>query len=309
VIEVPVQDRTNQHLEAGEVLFKIDPKPYEYIVEQKRAGLADAEANVAQLKASVDQASAATAKAKAQLQLAQENYDRQSQLFEKNVVAQATLDTATRNLDTAKQATAEVAAAEDRARQAYGATVDGEHSVIVRLRNELADAQYDLDQTVVRAPTGGFATELALRPGVYVVPAPFRPAMIFVNDSQKDRALAAAFQQNALQRVKAGDEAEVLFKAIPGRVFKAKVRLVIDAIAGGQLQTTGTLLNVGGAGVPADRALVVFDIVDDISGYQVPLGSAGEAAIYTEHFHELSLLRKILLRMRSWQNYVFPESL
>src|SRR6476469_4304017 len=32
VIEVPVEDRTNQHLEAGEVLFKIDPKPYEYIV-------------------------------------------------------------------------------------------------------------------------------------------------------------------------------------------------------------------------------------------------------------------------------------
>jgi multidrug resistance efflux pump len=307
VIEVPVESRTNQHLEAGEVLFKIDPKPYEYIVEEKRAGLADAEANVAQLKASVDQASAATGKAKAQLQLAQENYDRQLTLFQKNVVAQATLDTATRNLDASKQATAEAAAAEDRARQAYGATVDGEHSVIVRLRNELADAQYDLDQTTVRAPTGGFVTELALRPGVYVVPAPFRPAMIFVNDSQKDRALVAAFQQNALQRVHAGDEAEVLFKGIPGRVFKAKVSLVIDAIAAGQLQTTGALRTV--EGLPEGRALARLDLVDDISGYQVPLGSAGEAAIYTRHFHELSLLRKILLRMRSWQNYVFPESL
>ena len=83
VIEVPVEDRTNQHLEAGEVLFKIDPKPYEYIVGEKRAGLADAEANVAQLKASVDQASAATGKARAQLLLAQENYDRQLTLFQK----------------------------------------------------------------------------------------------------------------------------------------------------------------------------------------------------------------------------------
>jgi multidrug resistance efflux pump len=282
VIEVPVEDRTNQHLEAGEVLFKIDPKPYQYIVEQKRAGLADAESSVAQLKASVDQASATTAKAKAQLQLAQENYDRQSQLFKQNVVAQATLDTATRNLDASKQETAGAAAAEDRARQAYGATVDGEHSVIVRLRNELADAQYDLDQTVVRAPTGGFVTELALRPGVYVVPAPFRPAMVFVNDSQKDRALAAAFQQNALQRVRAGDQAEVLFKGIPGRVFKAKVRLLIDAVAAGQLQSTGTLVNVGGPAT-GDRALAILDIVDDISAYQVPLGAAGEAAIYTEH--------------------------
>ncbi len=307
VIEVPVEDRTNQHLEAGEVLFKIDPKPYEYAVAEKQAALADAEANVAQLKASVDQASAATEKAKAQLELAQENYDRQATLFQKNVVAQATLDTATRNRDAAKQTVAEAAAAEDRTRQAYGATVGGEHSAIVRFRNELADAQFDLDQTTVRAPTGGFVTELALRPGVYVVPAPFRPAMTFVNDSQRDRALAAAFQQNALQRVRAGDEAEVLFKGIPGRVFKAKVRLVIDAVAGGQLQTTGTIREVG-ATLPGDRAVAILDILDDISAYQVPLGSSGEAAIYTDHLHGLSLLRKILLRMRSWQNYVFFES-
>ena len=38
VIEVPIEDRTNQHLEAGEVLFKIDPKPYEYTVAEKKAG-------------------------------------------------------------------------------------------------------------------------------------------------------------------------------------------------------------------------------------------------------------------------------
>jgi multidrug resistance efflux pump len=308
VTEVPVEDRTNQHLEAGEVLFKIDPKPYEYAVAEKKAGLADAEANVSQLKASVDQATATVEKAKAELALAQENYDRQATLFQKNVVAQATLDTAQRNLDASKQTVAQAVAAEDRAKQAYGATVDGEHTAIVRLRNELADAEFNLDHTTVRAPASGFVTELALRPGVYVVPIPLRPAMIFVNDSQRDRELAAAFQQNALQRVRAGDEAEVLFKGVPGRVFKAKVRLVIDAVAGGQLQSTGTLVNVGGP-VPGDRALAVLDIVDDISGYQIPLGAVGEAAIYTDHFHELSLLRKILLRMRSWQNYVFFESL
>lgn len=308
VIEVPVEDNTNRHLEAGDVLFKIDPKPYEYAVAEKRAGLAEAEASVAQLKASVDQASAIVEKAKAQLQLAQTNYDRQAELFRKNVVAQATLDTATRNLDAAKQTVVEATAAEDRARQAYGSTVDGEHTAIVRLRNELADAEYNLEQTVVRAPSGGFVTQVSLRPGMYVVPAPFRPVMIFVNDSTRDRALAAAFQQNSLQRVKAGDEAEVLFKGILGRVFKAKVRFVIDAIAAGQLQATGTMQDLG-IPLPGGRALAVLDILDDMSGYQVPLGSAGEAAIYTEHFHELSLLRKILLRMRSWQNYVFFEGL
>jgi multidrug resistance efflux pump len=307
VIEVPAEDNTNRHLEAGDVLFKLDPKPFEYVVAEKKAGLAEAQANVAQLKASLDQATATVEKAKSEQQLAQENYDRQKTLFEKNVVAQAALDTATRNIDAAKQTVAEAAAAEDRARQAYGATVDGEHAAVVRLQNELADAQFDLDQTVVRAPSGGFVTQVSLRPGMYVVPVPLRPAMIFVNDSQRDRALAAAFQQNALQRVKAGDEAEVLFKGIPGRVFKAKVRMVLDAIAAGQLQPTGTMQDLG-VTLPGGRAVAVLDIVDDMTGYQVPLGSAGEAAIYTEHVHELSLLRKILLRMRSWQNYAFFEA-
>jgi hypothetical protein len=72
-------------------------------------------------------------------------------------------------------------------------------------------------------------------------------------------------------------------------------------------RVTGTLVNVGGPPT-GDRALAILDIVDDISAYQVPLGSAGEAAIYTDHFHDLSLLRKILLRMRSWQNYAFFEA-
>ena len=35
VIEVPVKE--NAQLKEGEVLFRIDPKPYEYVVEQKKA--------------------------------------------------------------------------------------------------------------------------------------------------------------------------------------------------------------------------------------------------------------------------------
>ena len=41
--------------------------------------------------------------------------------------------------------------------------------------------------------------------------------------------------------------------------------------------------------------------------YQIPVGAAAQVAIYTKYWHHVSLLRKILLRMRSWQNYVFLE--
>jgi multidrug resistance efflux pump len=304
VIEVPVQ--ANTPLKEGDVLFRIDPKPYEYVVDQKKAALAEAEQNVRQLKASLDQATAGAERASAQSELAQQNYDRQAELFEKKIIAQATLDTFTRNLETARQSLTGARAEEERARLAYTSNIEGVNTTVARLQAELADAQYDLDQTVTRAPAAGFVTQVALRPGMYVVPAPLRPVMVFVNTDKRDQEFAAAFQQNSLQRVKAGDEAEAAFDAVPGRVFKGKVRLVLDAIAAGQMQATGALVDVG-ARTEGGRALAVIDIEDDMSPYQIPLGAAAQVAIYTEHWHHVSLIRKILLRMRSWQNYIFLE--
>ncbi len=241
VIEVPVKE--NAPLKDGDVLFRIDPKPYEYVVEQKKAALAEAEQNVRQLKASL---------------------------------------------------------------LAFSSNIEGVNTTVARLRAELADAQWDLDQTVTRAPGPGFVSQVALRPGVYVVPAPLQPVMVFVNTDAKDQVLGAAFQQNSLQRVRAGDEAEVAFDAVPGRIFKGKVRLVLDAIAAGQIRPTGALVDFAER-TEGGRALAVIDISDDVSGYQIPLGAAAQVAIYTEYWHHVSLLRKILLRMRSWQNYIFLE--
>jgi multidrug resistance efflux pump len=304
VLEVPAQ--ANAPLKEGAVLFRLDPKPYEYVVAQKKAALAEAEQNVKQLKASLDQATAAADRANAQFDLAQQEYDRQAQLFERKVVAQATLDTATRNREASKQAWVGAKAEEERARLAYSSNIDGVNTTVARLTAELADAQYDLDQTVVRAPGNGFVTQVALRPGMFVGASALRPVMAFVNTNLYDQGLGAAFQQNSLQRVKPGDEAEIAFDAVPGRVFKAKVRIVLDAIAAGQIQATGALIDYG-ARTEGGRALAIIDPVDDISSYQIPVGAAAQVAIYTEYWHHVSLLRKILLRMRSWENYLFVE--
>jgi multidrug resistance efflux pump len=304
VVEVPVQ--SNMPLKEGDVLFRIDPKPYEYTIEQKRAALAEAEQTVRQLKASLDEATASVEKANVQLRLQEDNYNRQVQLFSRQVIAQATLDIAQRNYDGAKQALAGAQAAEERARLAYTSEVGGVNPTVARLTAELKDAEYDLIQTTTRAPTEGFVTQLALRPGMYVVPAPLRPVMVFIHTGDRDRELSAAFQQNALQRVRSGDEAEIAFDAVPGRVFKGKVHDVLDAIATGQIQPTGILLDVG-ARTTGGRALAVINIEEDMSSYQIPLGAAAEVAIYTEHWHHVALIRRILLRMRSWQNYIFME--
>ena len=117
VVEVPVQ--SNTLLKEGDVLFRIDPQPYQYVVDQKKALLAEAETSVKQLKSAYDQALANVEKVKTQVKLAQDEYDRQAYLFEKEVIAQATLDTATRNVDAAKQGLAGSEAAAESAKLAY----------------------------------------------------------------------------------------------------------------------------------------------------------------------------------------------
>jgi multidrug resistance efflux pump len=302
VVDVPVE--TNTQLKSGDVLFRIDPRPYQYAVEQKKALLAEAEQNVKQLKAASDQAASVVEKVRVQLRLAQDEYDRQAQLFEKKVIAQAALDIATRNIDGAKQALAESQSAAEKARLAYESEIGGVNTTVARLQAELSDAEYNLDQTVTRAPGPGYVTQMALRPGMYVIPAPLRPVMVFVHTD--DQELAAGFQQNSLQRVRAGDEAEIAFDGLPGQIIKGKVKHVVDAIATGQLQATGSLQDMG-ASMPGGRAVAVIDIEQDMSAYNLPGGSAAQVALYTPFAHHFAIIRRILLRMRSWENYVFLE--
>ena len=41
------------------------------------------------------------------------------------------------------------------------------------------------------------------------------------------------------------------------------------------------------------------------SAYQIVPGSSGGVAVYSHHMHHLAVMRKVLMRMKSWMNYVF----
>ncbi|MET4020342.1 HlyD family secretion protein [Bradyrhizobium sp. S3.2.12] len=297
VVEVAV--KPNVALKKGDPLFRIDPAPYQFVVEQKQAALAEAEQGVKQLKASLDQASAGAEKAKAQLSLAQANYDRQHQLFQARDIAQAALDTAQRNLEAAKQTVEGAAAAQQRARLAFTSDVGGVNTTVARLSADLRDAQYDLDQTTVVAPTDGYVTQLFLRPGMIAASA---PAMVFIHSD--DRTFSASFPQTVVQRLRPGAEAEIAFDAIPGRVFRGTVEALIDAVSQGQLQASGTLLNPEDRAKSQGLASVNIDIVDDLSSYQLPAGTTAQVAVYSDHWAPVAAIRRILLRMKSWLNYV-----
>ncbi|STL19569.1 HlyD-family secretion protein [Escherichia coli] len=95
--------------------------------------------------------------------------------------------------------------------------VNGEQSQIVSLRAQLTEAKYNLEQTVIRAPSNGYVTQVLIRPGTYAAALPLRPVMVFIPEQK--RQIVAQFRQNSLLRLKPGDDAEVVFNALPGQVF------------------------------------------------------------------------------------------
>ncbi|WP_431320545.1 HlyD family secretion protein [Rhizobium sp. YTU87027] len=311
VIEVPVTP--NAPLKKGDVLFRIDPRPYQYTVDQKMASLAEAKQTVLQLKAALDAANSAVTGAEA-------SRDRSLQAFEKFQASNENAKSSGRGAVyselevenrrgiylTAEAAVDTALAQAAQAKLAYESEINGTNPTVARLEAELANAQYELDQTTVRAPSDGYVTQVFLRPGMMANPLPLRPVMVFINS--EDRMLAAAFIQNSLQRVRVGDEAEVAFKAVPGKIFKARVEEVIDVMAQGQLQPGGALIDPQSPErISPGQTLARIEILENTDEYQLPGGVVAEVAVYTHYFHHVALLRKVLLRMSSWMNYVFLE--
>jgi hypothetical protein len=62
-----------------------------------------------------------------------------------------------------------------------------------------------------------------------------------------------------------------------------------------------------GERLPGGRAVAVIEIREDTSAYNIPGGAAAQVAVYTPYWHHFAIIRRILLRMRGWQNYVFFE--
>ncbi|MCU8649596.1 HlyD family secretion protein, partial [Escherichia coli] len=167
-----------------------------------------------------------------------------------------------------------------------------------------AEAKYNLEQTIVRAPSDGYVTQVLIRPGTYAASLPLRPVMVFIPDQK--RQIVAQFRQNSLLRLAPGDDAEVVFNALPGKVFSGKLAAISPAVPGGAYQSTGTLQTLNTApGSDGVIATIELDEHTDLSA--LPDGIYAQVAVYSDHFSHVSVMRKVLLRMTSWVHYLYLD--
>ena len=228
VIEVNVVD--NQRVKAGDVLFRIDARPFTIAHAQAEARLAGVGQTIGASTAAVTSAQERLIEAEAKRDNVREQANRILQLVEKGVYAKARKDTATKELEVTEAAVREAASEVERAKQELGPKGNDNP----QFREALAaveQAKLNLLHTTISAPSDGVITNLQLTEGEFVPVG--QAALTFIDTS--DAWINANFRENSLENVKAGDPVELVLDTLPGRVFDAKVQSIGWGVSQGSI--------------------------------------------------------------------------
>jgi multidrug resistance efflux pump len=303
VIDVPVEP--NSTVEKGTVLFRIDPTPFELKVRTLEAQLAATEGSVDQLNEELRSAVSQTQAIRPKLDLARMRAQQYRELADTGAGDRFSLEQVEADIaELEAQLTASIAT-EAQLRARLGATVGDDQAEVAGIKAELARARWELEETVFHAPARGTIINLQLRPGQMATALGFQPVMTFVEDQFQ---VIALFNQNELHKVQAGDEAEIALKTYPGRIIKATVNSIVWAQGQGTIPMTapltGALPETGSAPVKPGRFAVRLDIAERDRDLFLAAGAVGHGAIYTRYGHHIHLVRKVILRVGAFLDWL-----
>ena len=219
---VAVKVSENQHVKAGDLLFRIDPEPYRIAVAQADAEIAGAQANVTTLETTANTTGGDIAAAQEAVRFAQANYGREAQLMTRGFNTRARMDAAGHALAQARKELADANATEARARSALatGASAPGVNPGILAARVRKQQAQYQLARTEVRAPVDGVISQAdRLQVGQTMVAG--LPAVSVVANARS--WVEANFKETDLDHMRVGQLATLTFDAYPGVTVDGRV--------------------------------------------------------------------------------------
>jgi multidrug resistance efflux pump len=340
VVEVPVEN--NRPVKKGDVLFGIDPTPYQNEVHslearlnadlakvgadrekliESQAKLADARSTEEELKEQLNETIGQIGKLNASLDLARKRVAQNTELVASGAGNRFDLEQAQTNVGELTAQISGARAQEQQVRAKLNGRVKGDLASVAQVKAQIAAAQaqvqvseaaaantraqletakWDLSQTKVFAPGNGTMVNVMLRPGFFVAGMPFNEVMTFVDNEYQ---IFAFFGQNELHQVEPGDEAEITLDTYPGRIIKAHVDSVLWAQSQGQVDASGNLPKTG-ISAPPGRFPVKLVVAEKDHDVFLAAGAAGAAAIYTEHIAPIHIIRKVLLRVESYLDYV-----
>ena len=220
VVAVLVQD--NQRVAKGDVMFRLDDRPYRIAVEESKAMLAAARLQIEAMKATYRQKQAELRSAEDSLAYQQREFERQRQLATSGVAARSTYDQVQNALQTAQHKVTSTQSDAGNILAQLGGNANiptDQHPTVQRAQASLEKAELDLSYTVVKAPQNGIVTKVEqVQPGSYVT------ASTPVFSMMSDRIwVEANFKETELTHMRPGQDATVEIDTYPDAVCHGKV--------------------------------------------------------------------------------------
>ena len=174
-------------------------------------------------------------------------------------------------------------------------------AAITSFEAQLSNARWQLDETIVRAPSDGFVINRQIRPGTRVVTLPATAPMTFV--STEGTQIVASMSQSAVRYVQPDDNVEVVFSGLPGKVYPGKVVAIAKATGEAQLAPSGLIPSFTGQPIVGRRALRI-ELEDKSIVSEMGQGAQTFVAVYTTKGKPFHVITKVVVRMQAWLGFL-----
>ena len=229
VQEVDVKE--NQHVAAGQVLYRLDPRQFQIALDNARANLAQTKLTIESMKKDYERMQSDISAQQSQVDLDKLNYDRYAALVKTDAVSKANYDQARYTLQTDQSKLASLKGKAEVQLAKLGGNADiavTDHPQYRQAKAQVDEAQRELDRTVVKAPFAGIVTDVpAIAPGKYLQASTTAFYLVATDHVWVD----ANPKETQLTFVRPGQPATVTVDTYPGNAWHGTVASISPAAA------------------------------------------------------------------------------
>lgn len=297
----------SQLVEAGDLLARIDQRPFLLEVEQARSALQSATQTVGASSSQVEIARASLTQAEVKLKNVQVQSARIFELDQKGMIAKAKVDDAHADLDAAKSQVAEAQASLDKALQQLG-DKGADNPQIRSAIAQLGEAQLKLEWTELHAPSRGMVANLTIGEGTF---AKVGQGLMTLG-SFEEVWVEAYLTENNMALVSVGNPVDIVLDLYPGRIFKGKVSSITNAVSIGP-ESSGALPHVpkqqdwlrDAQRFPVRIHMLGYEIGSEHADIRRNFNGQATVMVYTGDHGLLNTLGAAWIRLLSWLSYAY----
>lgn len=292
----------NSQVKKGDLLYELDATPFINKRDAAQIALAQAKLSNQQLDAQITAQLANLKTAQITARNNQATLSRYQRLATMQNVSQQDLDNVRTAWQNSEQSVSSLSAGIENLRIQRGERLDSRNVTLQKYRNALEEAQLALGWTKIRAEADGTVSNLQLSPGLYTSAGTALLALVNENSD-----IVADFREKSLRHSKVGTDAAVVFDALPGKVYRARVTSSDAGILAGQQAVNGQLSQPEESNrwVRDAQRMRIHVALNEPLDRTLPTGARATVQLYNSEGPLARFFSGLQIRLVSWLHFVY----